>query len=126
MSDLQPKGVAIEVGGAERHLLFTIAVVDELQSKYNMPISQVMSLLSDAMQSPNVVADIMLALINDEIRRNRHYHHSDEKEIPEEEGKWLVEMPRFDEFMGAILLAYMGSIPEADEDEDPNVESRSD
>ena len=84
MSDLQPKGVAIEVGGAERHLLFTIAVVDELQSKYNMPISQVMSLLSDAMQSPTVVADIMLALINDEIRRNRHYHHSDEKEIPED------------------------------------------
>ena len=52
--------------------------------------------------------------------------HVLEKEIPEEAGKWLVEMPRFDEFMGAILRAYMGSIPEADEDEDPNAESRSD
>ena len=41
MSDMRPSGIAVTVGGVERHVLFTLAVVDEIQSKYGLPVSEV-------------------------------------------------------------------------------------
>ena len=42
MSDLNPHGVKVTVGGEEHELLFTIFVVDEIQSKIGRPLFDVM------------------------------------------------------------------------------------
>lgn len=125
MSDLQPRGVAIEIGGVERHLLFTIAAIDELQAKYDKPLTSVMALLQDDDKVIDVTFDIMYILINDEIKRNNFFHHRDDATVTEQELRWLMDYTSINAYLGAIFKAYGISLPEV-EDDDPNAESRSD
>ena len=121
MSDLQPRGIAFEVGGVERHFLFTLAAVDEIQAKYELPVSQVITRLADDEQVYQTIAVLTTILINDEIRRTG----SGEKEVTEQEIKWVLDVPAADRLVGVLLKAYGYALPE-DEDQDPNGErSRS-
>lgn len=124
MSDLQPKGVPIEIGGVERHLLFTIAAVDEIQAKYDAPLSTVIEMLQDDSKVINVTYDLMFVLINDEINRDRYFLKKECENVSDKELKWLMDVTALDEYIGAILKAYGVSLPEM-ESEDPNGESRS-
>ena len=67
MSDLQPRGIPHTVGGVERNFLFTLAAVDEIQAKYDLPISQVMAKLADDREVYDTIAVLATILINDEI-----------------------------------------------------------
>ena len=125
MSDLQPKGIPIMIGDVERHLLFTISVIDEVQAKYEKPLSSVMEMLQDDDKLVQVVFDLMFFMINDEIKRERYFHHKEEEPMTEQELKWFLDYSHIGEYMGAILRAYGVSLPEA-EDDSPNAESRSD
>ena len=69
MSDLQPRGIPYTVGGVERNFLFTLAAVDEIQAKYDLPVSQVMAKLADDREVYDTIAVLATILINDEIRR---------------------------------------------------------
>lgn len=115
MSDLQPKGIAFEVGGAERHFLFTLAAVDEIQAKYEMPVSQVIARLADDEQVYQTIAALTTILINDEIRRAGN----GEREVTEQEIKWALDVPAADRLVGVLLRAYGYALPE-DEEADPN------
>lgn len=125
MSDLQPKGVPITLGDVERHILFTFSAIDEIQAHYDMPIGDVLLKMSDDREAFGAVAYIMTVLVNDEIARRNYYEGKDEKEISLKEMNWMLTAPEMGLAIGAILLAYGNSLPEADEDDDPNAESRS-
>lgn len=125
VSDLQPKGIPIEIGGVERHLLFTIAAVDEIQAKYDAPLSAVMEMLQEDDKVIGVTFNLMLILINDEINRNRFFNKEKVENLTEQELKWLMDVSKLDMYIAAILRAYGVSLPEM-EDNDPNAESRSD
>ena len=124
MSDLQPKGTAIIIGGVERHLLFTLAAVDEIQAYYNAPVSEVIRMLSDDMKIMDTAARILLILVHDEIARNRFFNGSEEQPLEERAMKWMITLDKLTPCVEAILTAYGISLPE-EEDEDPNAESRS-
>ena len=117
MSDLQPRGIVCTIGGVERHVLFTLAAVDEVQSKYKLPVSQVIARLADDGQVYATVASLATILINDEIRRNG----GSEKEVTEKDVKWMLDVPAADQLVGVILRAYGYALPDA-EGEDPNRE----
>lgn len=125
MSDLQPKGIPIVIGDVERHLLFTISVIDEIQAKYEKPLSSVMEMLQDDDKLVHVVFDLMYFMINDEIDRERFFRGKEEEHVTEQALKYMMDYAHMDEYMGAIFRAYGVSLPEA-EDNSPNAESRSD
>ena len=55
MSDLRPKGAHVEIGGVDRHFLFTLNAIDTIQSEKGMPVSNVMELLQDEAEVPGTV-----------------------------------------------------------------------
>ena len=69
MSDMQPRGIAVEIDGVERRILFTLSAVDKIQAKYNEPVSSVLGKFDDEMEKFDTLAEILLILINDEIER---------------------------------------------------------
>lgn len=124
MSDLRPTGTAITIGGVERHFLFTLAVIDEIQSTYDQPVSEVINRLANEKDVYQTVAYLALVLINDEIERNNYFKGSSDPLMTEKELKWLITMETTKDVGIAIMKAYGLSLPEDDEDEDdddPNV-----
>lgn len=125
MSDLRPKGISVMIGGVEREILFTLAAVDEIQAYYDAPVSEVISQMADEEKVVDISFRIMFILINDKIARDRYFNGSTEELLTEQELKWLMTLNDVKNYVGAILTAYGLSLPEEDEDEDPNAESRS-
>lgn len=115
MSEMRPSGIAVTVGGVERHVLFTLAVVDEIQSKYELPVSEVITKMSDELEYYPAMLSIITALINDEIIRT-----GSGDPVTEDQMKRMITVPECDGITAAILQAYGISVPEKDEDEDPN------
>ena len=121
MSDLQPRGIPYTVGGVERNFLFTLAAVDEIQAKYDLPVSQVMAKLADDREVYDTIAVLATILINDEIHRTG----KDEPVMTEQDMKWMLDVPAADALVAVILRAYGYALPTT-EDEDPNpMRSRS-
>lgn len=116
MSDMQPKGIPVTVDGVERHFLFTLAVVDEVQDHYNMPVNEVIQEMNDDMKVYGVTAYLTMSLTNDDIIRSG----SKEDLYTLDRINRVLTVPMMDGLIAAILQAYGISVPEPDEDDDPN------
>ena len=118
MSDLRPKGLPVALlDGVERDVLFTLAVVDEIQDHYDMAVGKVMTKLMDPRETYPTLAFLLTALLNDSIRR------AGEKEayLKEEEVKELVDVPLAAKLIRPVMQSYGYSLPESDDDDDdPN------
>lgn len=123
MSDLRPRGIPIVLDGVERHLLFTLNIIDELQDKYGKTIHDIIDELTRADVAQHTLRDIVTVLLNDEARReerkgrNEKYPMVTERDVGD-----MIGMDNYYQITAAILLAYGISLPEP-EDEDPNPES---
>lgn len=118
MSDLRPVGVPVEVKGVERHLLFTLNTIDEIQEHYDKTLDEVLDYLMDDRKLPKVMTYILCVLLNDEAERKPEdgLIKYTEKEIGN-----IVTREEIMEYTFKILKAYGVSIPEADaEVEAPN------
>lgn len=123
MSNLNPKGIPIVLGGVERKLLFTLNVMDEIQSHYEKTVFEVLGLLGDANTQTRAVRYLLMVLLNDEAEREKFRNKdTDLKVLSEKEVGWLVSYDNLAEVVSAIIRAYGISMPEPDEDEvrDPN------
>ncbi|MDO4553707.1 MAG: hypothetical protein Q4B70_01010 [Lachnospiraceae bacterium] len=120
MSDLKPVGIPIQLGGEERRFLFTLNAMDELQSKYDMPMEEVINGLLDKKKSITALRDIVMVLINDEVRRKKHDGENTREEFTLEEVGWMIHAENVTEITFAVLAAYGYSLPEPDEFESPN------
>lgn len=122
MGKINQRGTSIEIGGVERHLLFTLSVIDELQEHYDKPVSEVLNLImTDERQAYKCIGYITTVLLNDEIRRNNYYHHTEDPLLTEQEVGWMVDVQMASgDLLKAILKAYGISMAEDDEDDDPD------
>lgn len=117
MSDLRPKGLPITLlDGKERDILFTLAVVDEVQDHYDQAVAKVMARITDPRETYPVMAFLLTALINDSIRRAGN----NEDPIKLEDVKELVDVPLAARLIRPVMTSYGYSLPESDEEEDPN------
>ena len=118
MSDLRPKGLPITLlDGKERDILFTLAVVDEVQDHYDLAVSKVMTKLMDPRETYSTLAYLLTAMINDSIRRAG----DNEDPIKLEDLKELVDVPLATKLIRPVMQAYGYSLPESDDDDDdPN------
>lgn len=123
-SDLRPEGLSIVLGGEERHLLFTLNAIDELQSRYDKTMLEIFQMMSDRKTSNRVMANIISVLLTDEAERAKWKDkNSTLKPVSEKEAGWLVTAENVGDVTTAVLMAYGFSMPKSDEDEDPNLES---
>lgn len=121
MSDLNPKGELIVLGGEERHFLFTFNVIDDLQDHFEKPLEEIIDLMSDETESVKTFRYVVMALLNDEVDRADHSGAEHQfKKYSEKEVGWLITRENELDVMRALLIAYGLSIPEPDEYESPN------
>ena len=126
MSDLRPRGVSLELGGEKRELLFTLNVMDDIQSRTGEPVFSTLQKLFEKEEMNSAVKLLLSSLLTDEAERKKWMDpKSTLKPVSEKEAGWLVDVGNIGEAVNAILTAYRISMPEAGEDEepDPNVKS---
>ncbi len=120
MSDLNPKGVLVVLGGEERRLLFTLNAVDEIQDHYDCSLEEVIDRLTDKRESVKTLRYLVMALLNDEAERSGK---EGQKQYTEKEVGWLITQDNATEVTLAVLKAYGLSLPEPDEYAPPNGQS---
>ena len=121
MRDLRPKGIPVFLDGVERELLFTLNAIDAIQSKYNMTVFAVLKRITDQNSLPETIKTILSILLTDEAERARWKNpDSALPAVSEKEAGWLVSIDNLSEVTDAIFKAYRISIPDPDEDTDPN------
>lgn len=120
MSDLRPRGIPIELDGVERHFLFTLNTIDELQETYGKNLYEVLTDLTQEGGTAPMLRNIVAFLLNQEAARNKRLGGPELPEVTEKDVGDMVGVDNYYEVLSAVLRAYGISMPEADEDEDPN------
>ncbi len=118
MSDLKPKPITIELGGKEYGLLFSINVIDEIQDKFDIPISGLPELLKDERQVFKILRFLFTIMINEAIDDSESGEpHVDEKFV----GRKITvfDIPQLKD---KVFGAFANGMPK-DEDIDPNAKS---
>lgn len=114
MSDLRPRGIAVEIGGQEYKLLFTINAIDEIQEKCNLPLFDAVKYVAqaaDGKMDHDTIQNfrtIVTILLND----------GTGEELTEEEVGRLLSLENYIKTAWDVLKAYGISIPDPDEDDD--------
>ena len=109
------KGIAVRIGGIEFHFLFTFAVIDDLQTFFDAPLSEIINKLTDNMTVYAAAGRIVEALIRSDIYNNggRDFPAPTYEDImhvlDKDSGAKIVE---------TILRSYGIQMPEAEDDDD--------
>ena len=68
MRELRPKGVPINFDGYDRHFLFTINVIDELQEEYDKPIIEILTEAANIdVKNHSTLISVVTALVNEDV-----------------------------------------------------------
>lgn len=120
MSVLRPeKGLACVIGGVEFHFLFTFAVLDDLQTFYKEPISDIIRKLTDDLTIYGAAGRIIAALIDSDIYNNGG---SDVQKPTYQDIMHVLDYNDARRIVSALLRAYGLDMPEPEEDDDDNDE----
>lgn len=123
MSALKPTGVPITLDGVERHILFTLNAIDEIQERFDAPMEEVMKKLTEKKEAENTLRILLTTLINDEVERLAYKGGDCELEsVDEKQVGWMLTSQNMLEATIAVLRAYGYDLPEPEED-DPNQKS---
>jgi hypothetical protein len=130
MRILKPVGTEIDIDGKERHLLFNINVIDELQEHFDMYIGDILNSLLERQDKEkqkafyDTVVCILTVLLNEDVRLHNKHNPSDPWENITEE--YLKEEVLTNSTSATITLeilkSFNGSLPK-NEDDDPNLKS---
>ena len=64
MSDLRPKPVEITIAGEKYGILFTLDAIDEIQDKYDLPLSEVTGMLFNERKRVSTLKTLIAILVN--------------------------------------------------------------
>lgn len=119
MSDMQPMGTPLVLlDGVERRVLFTLSVVDEIQAKYNETVPEVFQRTGDLKQQSDVVAFLVVTLINHAAKREKS-----KDTVTEEYVKDNIDMIILPKINRSIARSYGYSVPEDEDEEDEEPET---
>ena len=120
MSILRPdRGLTVVIGGVEFHFLFTFAAIDELQSFYKEPLSEIVNRLTDRMTVYEAAGRIITALI----RSDLYVHGEDPNTAPTyDEIMHVIDIKEGPRIVRQILEAYGLDMPENEDDDDDDDE----
>lgn len=111
------------LGGVERRFLFTLNVIDAVESHYGMPVIDALGKLWDEKELSGALRYFATVLINDEAERERVKNPDSRlRPVTERETGWMVSVDNIAEVTAAIFAAYGFSAPKPEEDDGPNLE----
>lgn len=125
MGILKNTGTPLNIDGAERHLLFTLNAIDAIQERFDEPLENVITKLTDKRESGNALRAVLTILFNDEVERLSYKpstQKTDLEPVDEKQMGWILNNQNMLESTYAVLRAYGYDLPEPDEN-DPNGES---
>jgi hypothetical protein len=122
MSDLRPVGVPVVIDGVERHLLFTLNVIDDIQEHFDLELHQIIDNLTDKNEASKTIRYMLCSMLNDEAEKEEFKGNGELKRYTEKEIGWIVSLENQAEILMKIFEAYGISLPAA-EDDDPNLKS---
>ncbi len=117
MSDMRPKGIPVMLDGVERHILFSLNVIDNIQDQFDLSLEEVIDQLTDKRKSNQTLKLLLKTLLEDEIERKEYAREEHGlKRYTEKELGWLISQENVAEVMLAVLRAYGVSLPELEDD----------
>ena len=126
MSTFQPEGAKLDFNGEERHLIWDYGVIEKVQEAYGEhPILAIQSIFwenEDGLRhyQAKPVLDLAFFLLNNEVKRQKYFDgKSSLKTYTREELGYLITRDNADSIVTAIVQSWTGSVPEADEEDDP-------
>ncbi len=122
MSDLRPEGIQVELGGEERRLLFTVNVIDEIQSRMDEGIFDVMDHIAAAAdgdfshEAIRAFCSVVAILVNG----------GEDGPLTDRDVGRMVTKDSYRSTAWAVLAAFGLSMPERDEDDEDEDEDGED
>jgi len=114
MSDLKPKHTKINLGGKEYGMLFNLNAIDEIQDRFDIPISEFDELMSSERKVYKAIKVIVTILVNEAIDDSE----SGEPHVTEAFVGRKIAASDIALMTGSIFEALTGSIPDADDEGD--------
>lgn len=118
MSDLRPKPPEIELGGKKYGVLFNLNAIDEIQDRFDIPISKLAELMQDERKVFKVLKTLLSILINEAIDDSESGEpHVDEKYVGRK--ITVADIPTLKD---KVFIAFTAGMPEGDADPNPQSE----
>ena len=113
MSDLRPKPPEIEIGGKKYGILFNLNAIDEIQDRFDIPISKLDVLLQDERKVFKVLKSLLAILINEAIDDSESGEpHVDEKFVGRK--ITVADIPTLKD---KVFVAFAEGMPKSDDDD---------
>jgi len=125
MRVLKPQGIPVNFDGIERHFLFNINVIDEIQEHFDTDIISAINLIINDKDSElkkkayDNLCYFVMVLANEDTRIYNKTAKEKRENIDIEYLKEVITHRTAQELLAAILKAFNGSMPQDDND-DPN------
>ena len=114
MSELKPNMPEIELGDKKYKLLFDLNAIDEIQDKFDIPISMLTDLMQDERKAFKVLKTLLTVLINEAIDdAETGEPHVDERFVGRK--ITIADIPRLN---AKVISSLTNNLPEGD-GEDP-------
>lgn len=122
MSDFKAANLTFDLNGVEYGAVFTLNVVDSLQSKYNKPIDDVLKMTSDSVTCVSATKALIAAMINEwvDIQKDNgvtSFNYVTENFV----GRYLDIASFLNE--GSLNNVISASLPEDDGSKSPNLQT---
>lgn len=111
MSNINPKGKPLKIGGREYNLIFTINVIDDIQDHFDISIDKLSDLISEPRKQFKVIRYILTALINESIEIHNEESPDKWDKIDERYVGRHMTTSNLKEFADAILGAFADGTP---------------
>lgn len=124
MEILKQMGEPLNIDDKERHLLFTLNVIDEIQEHYDKLISDVLSeMLGESEEqrrkSYSVLRYVVTALVNEDVEIHNEASEDKWQNVTEEYIGRRLNNRNYGEVALRVIRAFQRHLPESD-DNDPN------
>lgn len=123
MSDLKPTGDRIRLGKNDYKLLFSLNVVDDVQDKFDTPISELPKLMQDPKKQIKNVLQLLAMLVNEGIDFDNDMDGGKRPHIDARFVGRYIDANNVGELKSKILNSMVSGIPKQEDDADPNPES---
>lgn len=120
MGNLNPKPVEIEFDGRIYGVQFNINMIDEMQTHFEKPIGEIYDLIIDSPKSAANLRYLLTALLNDAIETHETETGERVPRLSETEVGKKIDIRDFNYYYEKVIEAFGVSLPETDEDDDPN------
>lgn len=120
MGNLNPKPIDIEFDSKIYGVQFNINMIDEVQTHFEKPIGEIYDLIMDSPKSASNLRYLLTILLNDAIETHESETGERVQRLSETEVGRKIDIRDFNYYYTKVIEAFGVSLPEADEDEDPN------